>query len=590
VIEEIFMQSRPAWFLLMLLLFNTISSRAQQEHDAQFWLAAGGAKPDFGPNVLIFNPSMPAAVIQKQLDEVYATQQHNEFGPQRNALLFLPGDYKVDISVGFYTEVLGLGASPDDTHITGNVHADASSRNNNATTTFWRAAEGFSVTPAGGVMQWAVSQAIPFRRMHVLGDMVLHQHGGWASGGWMSDSLIDGNVGSGTQQQWISRNSEWGSWTGSNWNMVFVGVPRPPEGEWPAPPYTRIAETPIIREKPFLEVDASGNYSVRVPSLRSNSSGITWHAGSTPGKSIPISHFYIARQGVDTAATINAELARGRDLLFTPGIYDLTAPIRLTRSNTVVLGLGFATLRPTNGTVAMSTADVDGIIVAGLLFDAGPAQSPVLLQVGPNGSKANHAKAPISLHDVFFRVGGAAVGRTVVNLQINSNDTIVDHTWIWRADHGSGVGWSSNTSQNGLVVNGNNVTVYGLFVEHHQQFQVLWNGDGGRTYFYQSEIPYDPPDQTSYTSSPGVNGWASYKVAGAVSSHEAWGLGIYSVFRSRDVVLSRAIESPKNSEVRFHHMITVALGDNGEISNVIDNAGGPTSIHPRVTPKVTNFP
>ena len=553
-------------------------------------LAANGAKPDFGPHVLIFNPSMPAAAIQKQIDAVYSTQQHNEFGPQRNALLFLPGDYKVDIPIGFYTEVIGLGASPDDTHISGNVHVDASARNDNATTTFWRGAEGFSVTPEGGVMQWAVSQAVPFRRMHVRGDMVLHQHGGWASGGWMSDALIDGNVGSGTQQQWISRNSEWGSWTGSNWNMVFVGVNHPPAGEWPTPPYTKIAQTPIVREKPFLEVDRSGNYSVRVPALRSDSSGITWRAGSTPGRSIPINRFYIARPDVDTAATINAQLARGKDLLLTPGIYDLSAPIRVIRPDTVVLGLGFATLRPTNGTAAMTTADADGIIIAGLLFDAGATQSPVLLEVGPSGSKSSHARNPISLHDVFFRVGGAAVGRTLVNLKINSNDTIVDHTWIWRADHGSGVGWSSNISENGLVVNGNNVTAYGLFVEHHQQFQVLWNGDGGRTYFYQSEIPYDPPNQASYSSSPGVNGWASYKVADTVKSHEAWGLGIYSVFRNRGVVLSRAIEAPGNSNVRFHDMITVALGSNGEISSVIDDTGGPTAIQPRVAPKVTNFP
>ena len=376
---------------------------------------------------------------------------------------------------------MGLGASPDVTRLVGDVHVDAAGGNNNATTTFWRAAEGFSVTPAGGVMQWAVSQAVPFRRMHVRGDLVLHQHGGWASGGWMSDALIDGNVDSGSQQQWISRNSEWRSWTGSNWDMVFVGVNHPPAGDWPAPPYTRIAETPIVREKPYLEVDASGKFSVRVPSLRSNSSGITWLGISTPGRSIPIGRFYIARPGVDSAATINVQLAKGRDLLLTPGIYDLTDAIRVTQPDTVVLGLGFATLRPVRGTAAMTTADVDGIVVAGLVFDAGPAQSPVLLEVGPSGSRASHAKDPISLHDVFFRVGGATVGRTVVNLKINSNDTIVDHTWIWRADHGSGVGWDSNTSENGLVVDGTNVTIYGLFVEHHQQFQVLWNGEGGRT-------------------------------------------------------------------------------------------------------------
>jgi len=553
-------------------------------------MAAGSSKPDFGPNVLIFNSSMSAATMQERIDKVYATQQNNQFGPARNALLFAPGDYKLDIPIGYYTQVLGLGASPDSVHITGNVHSDATLPRNNATCTFWKAAEGFSVTPTGGAMKWAVSQAVPFRRMHIRGDIVLHQDGGWASGGWMSDALVDGNVGAGPQQQWISRNTEWGSWTGANWNMVFVGVVSPPAGEWPNPPYTKIARVPIVREKPFLEVDPSGKYRVRVPALRANSSGITWRAGSTPGKSIPLSEFYVARPDLDTAATINAQLARGKNLLFTPGIYELTDTIRVRRANTVVLGIGFATIRANNGITAMTVADVDGVILAGLLFDAGEANSPVLLEVGPNGSSASHVSNPTSLHDVFFRVGGAGVGRASVNLRINSSNTIVDHTWIWRADHGAGVGWKSNTSANGLVVNGNDVTIYGLFVEHYQEFQVLWNGNGGRVYFYQSEIPYDPPDQPSYTSAPGTNGWASYKVAENVTSHEAWGLGIYSVFRNRGVVLSRAIEVPNSPNVRFHSMITVRLGNNGEIGNVINDTGGATAGNPRVTPKVTNFP
>jgi hypothetical protein len=569
--------ARTAMILCLLVAFAALSK------------AATVAKPDFGPNVFVFNPSMRAAEIQAQIDKVYAVEEHSEFGSARYAMLFLPGDYKVDVPVGFYTEVVGLGAMPDGVHITGNVHSDASLPHNNATCTFWRAAEGFSVTPAGGTMQWAVSQAIPFRRMHVLGNMVLHQEHGWASGGWMSDSVIDGNVDSGSQQQWISRNSEWGSWTGANWNMVFVGIKNTPTGDWPTPPYTKVAETPIVREKPFLQVDAAGNYSVRIPALQTNSAGVTWHDGSTPGRSIPMSKFFIAHPG-DTAAILNSQLAGGKDLLITPGIYDLTEPIRINRANAVVMGLGFATLRPMNGTAALTTADADGIIVAGLLLDAGPVQSPVLLQVGPQGSNTRHAKNPISLHDVFFRDGGASVGRTIGNLEINSNDTIVDHTWIWRADHGAGVGWNQNLSANGLVVNGNNVTIYGLFVEHHQQFQVLWNGNGGRTYFYQSEIPYDPPDQTSYASAPGVNGWASYKIADNVTTHEAWGLGVYSVFRHPNVSLTRAIEVPKTPDVKFHHMITVALDNLGEISNVIDDKGGLTSITPRVTPKLAEFP
>ena len=551
--------------------------------------SASAAQPDFGPNVLVFNPSMPAATIQKQIDQVYAVQRNSEFGPARNALLFLPGNYQVDVPVGFYTEVLGLGATPDRVHITGNVHADATHARNNATCTFWRAAEGFSVTPTGGAMQWAVSQAVPFRRMHVQGNLVLHQQQGWASGGWMSDTVVDGNVDSGTQQQWISRNSEWGSWTGANWNMVFVGVLSPPAGEWPAQPYTKVARTPLVREKPFLAVDARGRYFVRVPELRRESAGVTWHAGSTPGVSIPLNRFYIAHPG-DTASAINAQLARGKHLLFTPGIYELVEPLRVTRPGTVVMGLGFATLRPVNGNAALVTGDQNGIILAGLLIDAGATRSPVLVQIGQQGSHARHAKNPISLHDVFFRVGGAGVGRAGIDLEINSNDTIVDHTWIWRADHGSGVGWSLNTNENGLVVNGDNVIAYGLFVEHEQQFQVLWNGNGGRTYFYQSEIPYDPPDQASFTSAPGVNGWASYKVSGKVTSHEAWGLGIYSVFRHPDVVLSHAIETPRAPGIRFHHMITVALRNLGAIDHVIDDVGDAAIPNTHRTAMQTEFP
>ena len=109
----------------------------------------------------------------------------------------------------------------------------------------------------------------------------------------------------------------------------------------------------------------------------------------------------------------------------------------------------------------------------------------------------------------------------------------MDHTWIWRADHGENqsVGWTINTSANGLVVNGENVTVYGLFVEHSRSSKSSGTATAGGSTSTSREIPYDPPDQPSYTSAPGTNGWASYKVADNVTSHEAWGLGVYSVFR-----------------------------------------------------------
>jgi len=557
--------------------------------------SAHAQTPDFGPNVAVFSPSTPTATMQAEIDRVYAVQQHNEFGPQRNAFLFLPGDYHLDIPIGFYTEVAGLGATPDATHFSGNVHVEAASRrnNNNATTTFWRSAENFSVTPTSGTMQWAVSQAVALRRLHIHGDLVLHQHRGWASGGWMSDTLVDGNVDSGSQQQWISRNSDWKSWTGSNWNMVFVGIPHPPDGDWPIPPYTKVALTPIVREKPYLEVDAANHWTIRVPDLRHDTTGVSWNTStSAPAHTIPFSHVYIAHPDRDTAATINAQLAHGKHLLLAPGTYNLDEPLRVTHPNTVVLGLGFATLHPTHGNAALTTADADGITLAGLLIDAGEQLSPVLVQIGPHNSTTRHERNPISLNDIFFRVGGAGIGRTNINLEINSNDTLVDHTWIWRADHGAGVGWDKNLSNNGLVVNGNNVTIYGLFVEHHQQFQVLWNGNHGRTYFYQSEIPYDPPNQAAYSSAPGTDGWASYKVADNVTDHEAWGLGAYSVFTYPNVFLSRAIQVPTTPNVRFHDMITVCLLSNGGIRHIINNQGESTVCAPpkRVDPKLTLYP
>ena len=538
-------------------------------------LAQGTAfsQTPFGQNVFIYGPATPPAEAQAKIDEVYSKQQHSEFGTGRYAFLFLPGSYQVDIPIGFYTQVLGVGSNPDAVRITGNVHVDAAERNNNATTTFWRAAEGFSVVPTVTPMRWAVSQAVAFRRMHVLGDMVLNQNHGWASGGWMSDTKVDGQVNSGTQQQWIARNTEWGSWVGSNWNMVFVGIDHPPAGSWPNPPYTKIDRVPVLREKPFLLANARGEFSVVVPDVVRDSTGVSWHGGSTPGRVVPLSHFYIAQPGRDTAVTMNHALAAGKDLLLTPGIYDLNKPLRVTHKDAIVFGLGFATLHPVAGTAAMQVDDVDGVTVSGLLFDAGDRKSPLLLEIGQAGRHKAHQADPISLHDIFFRVGGAAVGKTEQNLVIRSDDTIVDHTWIWRADHGSGVGWASNESSTGLTVNGNRVTIYGLFVEHHQHYQVVWNGEAGRTYFYQSEIPYDPPTQNEWRSGPATNGWASYKVADAVQKHEAWGLGVYSVFRQPDVVLTRAIETSTKPGVHFHDMITVALDNLGTITHVINDTG-----------------
>ncbi|MFJ9374912.1 RICIN domain-containing protein [Streptomyces sp. NPDC101455] len=543
--------------------------------------------PDFGPNVTVFDPSMSASSIQSKLDSVFSQQETNQFGSARQALLFKPGTYSANANVGFYTQVAGLGFSPDDVTINGAVHAEADWFQGNATQNFWRDAENLSVNPTGGTDRWAVSQAAPYRRMHVRGNLALDD-GGWSSGGFISDTKVDGQIQSGSQQQFLTRNSTMGSWSGSNWNMVFVGDQGAPAQSFPT--YTNVASSPTIREKPFLYVDSAGAYQVFVPGLQSNAVGTTWSGKTPAGKSLPIDQFYIVKPGA-TAADMNIALAAGKNLLVTPGVYHLNQTLNITRPDTVVLGMGLATFVPDGGITAISTADVDGIELAGLLIDAGTTNSGTLVQIGPSGSTATHASDPTQLSDVFVRIGGATVGKATNSLVINSANTIIDHTWIWRADHGNSgtVGWTTNTADTGLIVNGANVTAYGLFVEHFQKTQVVWNGNGGRTYFFQNEMPYDPPNQASWMNGSG-KGYPAYKVAANVTSHEAWGLGSYCYFSSNSsVVADHSFEVPSVSGVKFHDMVTVSLGGVGTISHIINSTGGPSNSSTNVA-YLTNYP
>lgn len=533
-----------------------------------------GSPSDFGPNVLVFDPSMPMGDIQNRIGAIAMTQETSQFGTARYAYLFKPGRYDLDVRLGYYMQAIGLGRSPDDVTITGAVRSKADARQGNATLNFWRSAENMAVLPTldGRTVVWAVSQGTSLRRVHVLGPLNLWD-GGFSSGGFVADTKIDGTVNSGSQQQFFSRNTEWASWSGGTWNMVFVGAIRPPSGAWPVAPYTVVATTPVVREKPFLFVDDAGNYGVMVPALGSDTQGATWSAGSSSGVAVPLAQFYVPNPMADDATSINAALARGRHLLFTPGIYHLGDIIRVTQPDTIVLGLGLATLVPDHAGPIMTVADVDGVKIGGLIFDAGATAAPTLLQIGEDSSTSHHAGDPTHLYDVSCRIGGATVGTAASCLTINSSDVIGDNLWLWRADHGAGASWTGNKSQTGLIVNGNDVTVYGLFVEHFQEYQTLWNGNGGRVLFYQSELPYDPPGQADWQHD-GVNGFASYKVADAVTLHDAWGLGVYSVFRNA-VSAENAVETPTGPGVTPHHMVTVWIAGaaGSSITHVINGTG-----------------
>lgn len=532
--------------------------------------------PDLGPHVLVFRPDMSMSSIQGQIDEVFAAQEEDQMGEGRYAFLLHPGQYELDVNVGYYTDVQGLGEHPDAVEITGAVRSEADWFGGNSTHNFWRSASNMKVVPTvdAGFNRWAVSQAAPFRRMHIAGDMVLDD-GGWSSGGFLADSVIEGDVNSGSQQQWFTRNAELGGWKGSVWNMFFLGVTNAPQLYWP--PFTVVPATPLLREKPFLFVNAVGNYYVHVPELRTETHGVSWADGATPGRSISIEEFYVARPDIDDAASMNEQLEAGKNLLLTPGVYRLDDTITVPHAGTVVLGLGLPSLLSLAGQPVLEVADVPGVKVAGITIDAGPEGFATLMRVGPEGSNADHSENPTSLHDIFCRVGGGFSGSASACLEINSNQVIGDHFWLWRADHGNGVGWEVNRSKNGLIVNGDEVTIYGLFVEHFHEYQTLWNGEAGRVFFYQCEMPYDPPSQEAWQHD-GVNGYPGYKVGDDVQQHEATGLGVYAVFHDAPVKSASAIEVPERPMVKLRHMVTRSLGGSGgEITSVINGQGEPAN-------------
>ncbi len=579
---------------------------------------ASPGQPNFGPNVYIFNPQMPQSQIQATVNSVANQQISNQFGTQRYALLFEPGTYgsstaPLRFQVGYYTTVAGLGLSPNDVVINGSIdvyNQCFGSNNCIALDNFWRSLSNLTInvtTPNAGCYSaefWAVSQAAPMRRVHVNGSTTLMDYctqPSYASGGFIADSAFDGAVTNGSQQQFMVRNSKLTSWSNGVWNQVFSGVVGAPAQCFPAQkscggPYTTVPTSPVTREAPYLYTDANGHDAVFVPSVQRNSTGTSWANGATAGSSIPIEKFFVA-QPTDSALTINRALLSGENLILTPGIYNLNLSILIARPDTVVLGLGFPTLIPQNGIVPMVVAGVKGVSISGMIFDAGTKNSPALLLVGVGHISDNDASDPTALQDVFFRIGGAQPGRATNSLIVNSNNVILDDTWAWRADHGNNnsVGWTINTADTGVIVNGNNVTAYGLFVEHYQKYEVIWNGNGGTDIFFQNEMPYDPPSQAAWMEAPGVDGWAAFKITNNVTSFSGYGMGSYSFFNQGvNIYAAHAFEVPTTLPASsLHDLFTIFLSTTGSggILHVINDTGGSSTIANPDTPvTVVSYP
>jgi hypothetical protein len=581
--------------------------------------------PDFGPNVQIFSPEMPLADIQAKVDALADQQRDNEMGTTRHAVYFLPGEYgtaeaPLQFEVGYYTDVAGLGAAPGDVTVNGAIEVfnrclgDGGASNCIALNNFWRTLSNLSiqVNKAGtdGCRQtanfWAVSQAVSMRRVDMSGanlSLMDYCTAGpqFASGGFIADSNLPFTI-NGSQQQWLTRNTQVAGWSNGVWNQVFSGVVgAPDDAGFPNPPYTTIDETPVSREKPYLYVDGDGRYNVRVPAAQTDSSGTSWGAGETAGRSIPITEFFIATPD-DSVKDINNALARGEHLIFTPGVYEIDRTIEVKRADTVVLGMGHATLTSDGGAVPLEVKDAPGIVIAGVTIDAGEELSPMLMKIGnANSGKKLDASNPITLSDVYFRVGGPHIGKTSLALEVNSENVLIDHTWVWRADHGiegftNGVNgdtdrWNTNIGTTGVIVNGANVTATGLFVEHFQTYNTIWNGENGRVILYQNELPYDPPTQADWTQPDGTLGYPGYKVGDDVKSHRLEGAGVY-VFNQNNpsILTANGFEAPETPGVQLHHIMTVNLSA-GTIQHVVNGVGGQVDNSNTGTPAyIVDFP
>jgi hypothetical protein len=552
--------------------------------------------PQWPSSVKVYGPG-DDAVAQADVNAAYAINggqpDHGQFSSSRFAFLFKPGSYNVEVPVGYYTQVAGLGEAPTDVQFTSQkgVHCLEGTYEVGvgALNTFWRSAENFENNAnyewwsgASGML-WAASQAAPVRRVKQNGDlyMFMYRSGNdaadFASGGFLANSQITGTTIPGSQQQYFVRNSEL-SWTGGVWNMVFLGTEGAPashcgliDGQ---ASIVNAGATPTVAEKPFISITDAGSFKLNVPQLRTDSQGVDWGVG----EQIDFSEVFVADPNRDTAASINAKLDQGLHVVLAAGVYNLSEPLRLNHANQVLLGLGLATLVPRNGQAAIMVGNVDGVRVAGVLLDAAEEsyKTAFLLQWGePNSHFSGSAQNPGMLHDVFFRVGGPVLSGVAadVMLEINSGNVLGDDLWLWRGDHGPGgesVVDGNNPSKIGARINGNDVTMMGLAVEHLLEDLVEWNGDRGATYFFQAEYPYD------VNQSYGDN-YVAYRVADNVTAHKGFGVGVYHYFRDYAVTVPSGISCPTALESSFESPLGVCLNGLGTMQHIINEQGVATS-------------
>lgn len=593
--------------------------------------------PAWGKNVHLFAPTSDAATLERHIAELLSNVnplsdgsddgQNGHFSDERHALLFKPGEYDIDIQVGYYTQVMGLGASPSDVIFKGGTKGygpyilalDQRSSDDDGTgslNTFWRSIENVKIQTSNAY--WAVSQAAPMRRVEVDGTLwffdSLTSGCNFASGGFAADIYIKDSTIPGSQQQYCLRNCTFGKEVSRcAWNLVQCGCDN-------AMATTSIDEylvynqpkSNIIAEKPYITVvqrPAYGNdgkgtretedaYLLNVPRVKANSAGVSFApSDGTKGKDfvagshdvIPFEYVFYADAdalGMGTvAASIQAQLDAGYAVVFAPAIFQLEQTLEIRTKDQVLLGIGMATLKPpADGSPCLRIASgVEGVRIAGLTLqssklDKGKFAGSTLLDwcATPNSCALPSAN-PGVLSDIFARVGGPdktdrdSVGVDVM-VRIAANNVVADNLWLWRADHSALA--DGEQPKEGQIFH---LVTSGEF-PCNTAIQVL--GDYVSIYGLACEHTIQNITQWSGNNGTvlfyqcelpydvtqaayGDPGYAGYVVDDSVEKHTAAGVGVYSYFRDSEVLVKSACMGAPVSSQRMYNVFTRFLNKRG---------------------------
>jgi hypothetical protein len=589
----------------------------------------------FGANVTIFNASESVSTINAALSAPY-TSANQEF-------FFLPGTYgsasatpatattsnTIDAQVASGSVVAGLGASPCDVVINGNLGIY-----NDSLAIRPSQLENLTINPIesgdpADTMTWSTSQEATWRRVNLLGNLLeaalpytaglcldacapfpgsgINASGAVENGFEVANSNITGDVidtngqntagvsgRDGNSDPYI-QGSNIGGAQGFGTDTMFAGdagnVPAtnfgPAVGSKPAGSNINVKSLPVVRESPFVYY-RNGQFYVFDPSVQFDRRGYDWSLNGG-GKSLPLGDFYLANASTDTAATINAALSGGKDVLLEPGAYSVTAPLTVPHANQVIFGLGEASVTASTNTPTIVVDDAaTGTILAGfqangLGFNATTNTGPYAadqIEIGTKPKATGSPLDPTSLSDV------STVSNSTTDELINQNDVLLNQAEIQSNNNsGSGyttVNWPAESSGDyGIVVNGDDVTLEGIWLEHFKMTEATWNGNGGQVIFLENELPLTIPYSAAgvqpsfWKESSSFDGYPSLAVSPSVTSFTLTGMQSWSRFGSGcDCLVTSLITAPVKRDVSINDIFS------GQILGSASLSGGATAVGP----------